>query len=255
MKFQLEKMGSAGKVTVSIISHGNMDDVKILLDDLSRHCDEHIGEIILTKNLYAEDIRGLRKFENRLWVIENTDPRGFGENHNQAAKNAKFPLFCVLNPDIRINTDILSSLVNNIADASVAAVAPIALNRFGVYDFNARRYPSLIDPIIQIVKKFGLWKYKETEPSEDFDWLAGCFILFDKMKYMSVGGFDEKFFMYLEDVDICRRLRDKGFELKLVNECYFIHNANRASKKNIKYFYIHLKSYAFYFYKWRFKIF
>ena len=75
-------------------------------------------------------------------------------------------------------------------------------------------------------------------------------ILVIKNTFQLIDGFDERFFMYLEDVDICKRLINNNYKIFIDNENRVIHNAQRESRKNIKLFFIHLNSLLKYFVKW-----
>ena len=65
------------------------------------------------------------------------------------------------------------------------------------------------------------------------------FLLFDAAAYRSVGGFDERYFMYLEDADICRRLWSKGRRVLAAPSVSVVHDAQRASSYNLKHMYWH----------------
>ena len=77
------------------------------------------------------------------------------------------------------------------------------------------------------------------------------FMIFRSDVFREIGGFDEKFFLYYEDVDICWRLRQKGYEIKLIPSVEVIHDARRESRKNWRYARWHLASMARYLIKAR----
>jgi GT2 family glycosyltransferase len=74
------------------------------------------------------------------------------------------------------------------------------------------------------------------------DWLAGMFMLFTKAGYQALGGFDENFFLYYEDVDICARIWKSGKKLRYCPDVSVIHDARRASHKNLRFFKWHFTS-------------
>ena len=76
-------------------------------------------------------------------------------------------------------------------------------------------------------------------------------MLFDLTSFLSVGGFDERFFMYYEDVDICARLRLKGMTILLVASEWIVHDARRESRRSIKLFVFHVSSMMKFFVKYR----
>ena len=79
------------------------------------------------------------------------------------------------------------------------------------------------------------------------NWISGCFMLFTSDIYRKINGFDERFFLYMEDVDICKRIIKLNKNIILDDQC-IIHNSKRKSLKNIKHFYFHILSIFRYFF-------
>ena len=74
------------------------------------------------------------------------------------------------------------------------------------------------------------------------DWISGMFIMIKSNVFLNLGGFDERFFLYYDDVDLCRRANDSGYNVYLTNKYSVVHEGNRLSKKSFKYLLIHLSS-------------
>ena len=68
------------------------------------------------------------------------------------------------------------------------------------------------------------------------------FIMIKSDVFLNLSGFDEQFFLYYDDVDLCRRANDSGCNVYLTNKYSVVHEGNRLSKKSLKYFLIHLSS-------------
>ena len=83
------------------------------------------------------------------------------------------------------------------------------------------------------------------------DFMHGCFMLFKTDDFVNIRGFDERFFLYMEDADICRQLKMSGKEILYYPKEQITHVHRRGSSKNIKLFYFHLVSAIRYFRKWR----
>jgi hypothetical protein len=125
----------------------------------------------------------------------------------------------------------------------MALVAPIILSSSGDIEDSARKFPTLYS----LLKKFlfsidGKWPLEHDENINYPDWVAGMFMLFDSKKFIDIKGFDNKYFLYYEDVDICRRIKLGGYSLCLCTQVKVIHNARRTSRKNIKYMFWHIRS-------------
>lgn len=225
-------------ITVSIVSHGHGLMVTNLIEQL--RCFPSIRQIILIRNIpepfniNADDL---------LLIITNPLPIGFGENHNNAFKICSQPYFCVLNPDILFTEDPFPVLLKCLKINNIASLAPIIISRSGKIEDSARFYP---DAVSLLRKLFffenGRWPLDLNKALNYPDWVAGMFMLFPYYLYKEIGGFDERYFLYYEDVDICRRIRSKGYQIALCTQVKVIHNAQRTSRNNIKFMFWHLKS-------------
>lgn len=229
-------------VSVSVVSHGQMDLVQMLLADIAGVCYDTPVEVILTQNLPQEIVAHEVGYPFPLTVIHNKSPMGFGANHNQAFSHSKGKYFCILNPDVRFAHNPFPALIAQLAQAGVALVAPQVLSPEGVTEDSARRFPTPL----RIVKK--LWPgsvnmdYVLGDAPIFPEWVAGMFMLLTRERYLEVNGFDPRYFLYYEDVDLCARLRERGYSIALVPEAKVIHQARRSSHRELKYLRWHLGS-------------
>jgi GT2 family glycosyltransferase len=91
-------------------------------------------------------------------------------------------------------------------------------------------------------------KYEVPTERSVVDWVAGMFILIKKDVFNELSGFDDKrFFMYFEDVDLCRRVNNKGYSIIYDPSQHVVHDARRASRKNLKHIIWHITSMFRYF--------
>jgi GT2 family glycosyltransferase len=229
------------EVSFSIVSHGQGELVTHLMNDIRLIVDVTY-EIIITINV-IEDEAFLDQFGDlTLVIIRNSHRKGFGENHNSAFKQARGKFFAILNPDIRANPLHLKPLLNLLTDGSVGICSPAVYSPEGKLEDSARRFPTLK---IFFLRKIGMLSnsdYVIEQSPVDVDWVAGMFMLFRSDVFAKVGGFDTRYFMYLEDTDICRRLQNKGLRIVLHPESSVIHDARRASRKSFRHFVWHLSS-------------
>jgi N-acetylglucosaminyl-diphospho-decaprenol L-rhamnosyltransferase len=222
-------------IALSIVSHNQKDLVKVLLNDLCKLNTTVVTEVVLTHN--ASDDR--HEFPNVIAGIQVTQifnrvPKGFGANHNAAFKHCATPYFVVLNPDIRMPEDPFAQLISEFDLAKVGLIAPRVMSANGLVEDSAR---SLYTPFSSFS---GLRKVSRL--SANPAWFAGMFLLFKRESFASVQGFDEKFFMYVEDVDICARLVLSGWSLKYVSSAFVVHDARRANRKTLRHLTWHLQS-------------
>jgi hypothetical protein len=228
-------------ITISIVSHAQAGLVCGLLRDLQGLGRDDL-QVILTVNVPETLPEEFGLLLPRLEIVRNAAPKGFGANHNAAFRRARGEYFCVLNPDIRMAQDPFAALTMAAQPAQVALAAPRIVDATGVVEDSARRFPTAVS---LLRKLFGLaprLDYPADEPPLSPDWVAGMFMLFRREAFEKAGGFDERFFLYYEDVDICRRLRLLGFEVRLVPQATVTHEAQRASRRDPRHMLYHLRS-------------
>jgi len=226
---------------VSVVSHGQGALVAALLGDLAA-CATRPREVILTLNIEEALPFGEGDFGFPLVMVRNPRRKGFGENHNAAFRRSRGGMFCVLNPDVRLAEDPFPALASRLQDPRVGVVAPLIVNPRGEVEDSARRFPT---PLSILGKALG------AKPGADYemgaepvfpDWVAGMFLLFRREVFESLGGFDERYFLYYEDVDLCARMRAAGLRVVLEPACRAIHAARRESHRNWRYRAWHLRS-------------
>jgi N-acetylglucosaminyl-diphospho-decaprenol L-rhamnosyltransferase len=238
---------SAPIVTLSIVSHGQGHLIAPLLEDIDRSLDL-AARLIVTLNIPEND-SFLSPYLNKynLLIIRNEQPKGFGANHNAAFAMSESPFFAVVNPDIRSERMSLGAIISILKDPSIGACGPLIVSPAGSVEDNARRFPSVKRIVGRVFRRI---TNAAIEPDYDLtvkvpidvDWLAGMFVAFRADAYATVNGFDEGYFMYLEDADICRRLHKLKYRVLLDTSSVLIHDARRASHRSAQHFLWHMKS-------------
>jgi hypothetical protein len=229
-------------ISISVVSHLQLDLVVQLLDDLAEYCQDLNFEFILTLNLAEELPFALKRYIFPIRLIRNAGPIGFGANHNQAFAKSSGSYFCVLNPDIRICSNPFLLLMNCLQDPCVGVAAPLVLGPDGCVEDSARQFPN---PLKILGKFFNVRQkpaYAGTESIIYPDWVGGMFMLIPKKIFERLGGFDERYFLYYEDVDLCARLKLLGYRSLLSTKAQVVHHAQRSSHANFRYLRWHLRS-------------
>jgi N-acetylglucosaminyl-diphospho-decaprenol L-rhamnosyltransferase len=231
------------RLSISIVSHGQGALVEPLLKDLSSADFRGFAsvELFVTLNL-PEDESFLSACDLAYRVIRNPRPIGFGANHNQAFACSDCDYFLVLNPDIRLGSLLFGDLLDHGRDG-FGVMAPRVVSSMGEVEDSCRRYPT----ISRVLKRVGFSKSTADYPQSasniiEVDWIAGMFMLFDSEAFKRVAGFDTRYFMYLEDADICRRLNRCGLSVLYDSSQKIVHDAQRNSFKNGQHFKWHLRS-------------
>jgi N-acetylglucosaminyl-diphospho-decaprenol L-rhamnosyltransferase len=231
-----------GLLSISVVSHLQMPLIAGLMQDIHEHCKNLNIELILTLNLDEELVFHSQDFFFPVRVIKNQRPKGFGANHNQAFQQAFGQYFCVINPDIRFGSDPFSVLLNQLKDPALGVIAPLVVGMTGALEDSVRRFPT---PLIILSKVFGQGRggdyslaHSEIEP----DWVGGMFMLFPRQVFEQLHGFDERYFLYYEDVDLCGRLLIEGYKVGVCPQVQVVHHAQRSSHRSLKYLRWHLAS-------------
>jgi len=216
------------KITLSIVSHGQRDIALRMLDDILRLSPPDVAEIIYTANIPERDLPALNMGHIRLVVIRNETPKGFGSNHNTAFSHCRTPYFCVMNPDLRFDTDPFPALLQDLTGTPKRGlVAPRIYSPEGELANTARKLYTPRELIRQ--------KLHPVNHGDHPDWLAGMFLLFNSRAYNEIRGFDEGYFLYIEDVDICSRLCLAGWSLAQVANTRVVHDARKQSHRSLRF--------------------
>jgi GT2 family glycosyltransferase len=214
-------------ICISIVSHGQADIAARFLHALKRLAPALVTQVIYTRNIPERDTPPVDLGHIGLSVVDNVQPRGFGQNHNSAFARCEQPFFCVVNPDIVLQSDPFPELHRCLADETLGLVAPLVTTPGLTIENTAR---SLYTPPELIRQKLRPRNFGASP-----HWLAGMFMLFRSDAYRAIGGFDERYFLYIEDVDICTRLRLAGWQLKQCPKSSVIHDARKQSHRSLKY--------------------
>ena len=225
-------------IAVSIVSHGHGAMVRSLLDQVLA-CPE-VGQVIVTYNIPEETAPCL---DRRVEVISNLSPKGFGANHNAAFRRSHEPFWCVLNPDIELPRNPFPALLEVFKADSVGLVAPLVTHPTGGLEDSIRRFPTLT---ALLLKQMGHDNSRYTVKPDDQEfcpeWVAGMFMLFSTSSFAALNGFDEGYYLYYEDVDICWRTWRTGQKVVACPSVFVVHDARRASRVNWRHRRWHLAS-------------
>jgi hypothetical protein len=228
-------MDNGRSVTASIVSHGQGELVDYLIGDLIRSCASRVARLVVTLNVPEREPRALAHAPFEIIVLRNAAPLGFGANHNQAFRHCETPWFAILNPDLRADADFIGVLIAA-AHPDDALLSPLILDAEGR---KADAVRPLVTPWQMMRRALGERRRATTEAA---DWLAGMCLLARADAFRTVGGFDLRYFMYCEDVDLSLRMQIAGWRLAVVEDARVVHSARRASRQSARHFRWHVAS-------------
>ena len=231
-------MPSAKGLAISVVSHGHAPQLSPLLLQLARLSAGQITRVILTLNIPEPHLpppapEGGWPFV--LDVVRNAQPLGFGANHNQALASAQEAFVCILNPDVVLLPeagDVMVALCEAAARPGAGMAYPVQVDEAGCEQDSRRE---LTTPWSLLQRRLLGRKQQRT------DWVNGACIVVPTPVWRAVGGFDERYFMYCEDVDLCLRVQLAGGAL-VPAPVRIVHAGQRASSRQWHHLKWHVQS-------------
>ena len=250
-------------VTVSIVTYrDSLVDIAPLLKRLQD--DKRVGRWVLVDNWGSDEIQHAVAELGGIYLRPGGNA-GFGRGHNLALKqlaNMDAPYHLVLNPDIAFGGDVLGALVNVMeAHPDVGLAMPKVLYPDGSNQYLCKLLPAPIDLVLRrffpgrlkrlVQKRIASFELRDMDYGSpaNVPSLSGCFMFTRRSVLEAVGGFDERFFLYMEDVDLCRRM------LAISKLLYWPavtveHVHQMGSYRDRKLLLLHIRSAIKYFNKW-----
>lgn len=245
-------------IYLSIISHGHAKQI-IELGVLQQFAEDSRFSVFVRDNVSESSLEKFCESDDITYVA-NENPKGYGENNNLNFEMVSSDIkqedfFLVINPDVAVNTGTILSLKEKLrkVNSGLGTINLFADLEQNIPDSNVRNFPGFFDFVSSFLfqkNKTIIDKFSLTEESFA-DWAAGSLLLFSADTYKKLNGFDEKYFMYCEDIDICyryKKLDGRGvfFAKNLIGE----HFAGLRSRSLLsKHFWWHLKSALLYLFK------
>ncbi|MEE2828682.1 MAG: sugar transferase [Myxococcota bacterium] len=204
-------------------------------------------EVIVVDNASSDDgLASLDGLTQKVQVLRNKRNRGFGAASNQGFRLSSAPRVLLLNPDARLGPGALESLAATMdADPDVALAAPALFLESGQRQDSPRRFYNLRSLLARRTPfgrtPSGRRALEEHVPSDDLlpqgggavDWVTGAAMLLDRHSVPERGPFDERYFLYFEDVDLCRRLGVSGRKVAFQPEAAVHHSFGAASQRQV----------------------
>ena len=226
-------------------------------------------EIIVVENASGDDLRPLVARFASVRLVNSAENLGMGGGNNLGIKASRGRFILVANPDLVFSADAIKRMYEYFQiHPEIGVLGPKLLNPDGSLQYSCARFPSFFLPVIRrtavgrylpsLIDRY-LMRRDGHSDVKAVDWLLGACLLVRKDElFMSGNLFDERFFMYFEDVDLCRRARQLGRQVVYYPEALVTHDHMRDSARLPWYQAIltdklakaHLNSWWKYFKKW-----
>ena len=168
----------------------------------------------------AQLIRNLLRGEPSVRVLESPVNGGYGKGNTFAAGYASGEYLLIINPDNELEPSALERMVLRMkADPGIGILAPKLVHEDGTVRDSFRAFPRLLDVVAKrtalrrlLPGRVARYLRADADLSmeRDVDWVVGACLLLKRSFYEELGGFDERFFLFFEDMDLCRRCWDPG---------------------------------------------
>ena len=252
------------KLSASIVLYNTkIDELKRVIDSYFAYTGEK--QLFLVDNSPTDSLKEIVKIypNNDIYYIFNNENMGYGKAHNIAIKKSieqNLPYHIILNPDIIIEKNTLEKLTNYMEQhPEVGNIMPKIIYPDGELQYLCKLLPSPIDLIFRRFIPIKNWKEAINKRYElhSFGYdqimnipnLSGCFMFLRTEVLKQVGLFDENIFMYLEDIDLNRRIHSK-YKTIYYPDAIVIHEHQKESYKNRKLLKAHIQSAIYYFNKY-----
>lgn len=196
-----------------------------------------VGQIIVIDNASDDDtaarIENIAQRDPRLCVMHNKVNCGFGEACNQGARALDTPWVAFVNPDCYVEADTLVRLARHGLQHVGSGVLGVDLiDEAGLADPAARRRdPSLRELLGQVGRRDDLYLGRNPKLNlQQVEALSGALMLMPRELFLQIGGFDESYELHVEDLDLCRRVREAGYEVLVANDITVTHVRGVSSR-------------------------
>lgn len=229
--------------TLSLVSHGHLPSVRCLLTQLREFYWPGRFEVVLTINDTADHRAGVdlpALWPGPLHIIRNTRPRGFAANQNAAFARARGRLFAIIDADLEFGGDPFPALADVLENPQFdGVIAPSIVDERGRPQDNGRE---LLTPAALLRRYAAPRRPLRVDRLTPVDWVAGLFLAMRAETFWALGGMDEGYFLYCEDVDLSVRAWNAGMRVALVPTPPVIHRARRMSRRHPRFLLWHCQS-------------
>ena len=200
-----------------------------------------------------------KKYPN-IVIIQNLNNIGFGGGHNVIIEQLNSLYHFVINPDIVVEQDFIAPLIRFMEEhPNVGMITPKVINMDGNEQHLPKEYPTIRFlgiskiPGFQYLRKEYTRSERKIVKPEEINFCTGCFFCIRTNLFREIGGFDNRYFLYFEDADLTRKVKDKNKSVIFYPNVSVKHRWKRDNVRSIKGIWIEIKSMIKYFNKWGWK--
>ena len=246
-------------LSIAIVAYNDEEDVVNAVESIERCTPSSVSKTIYIVD-NSEERGTLSELSNRYPDVKyefSNENLGFGKGHNSVLGRLDSKYHAIVNPDIILNEDAFSKLIEFMEEGEYGMCVPRITDEEGNLLAVYRRELTVFDMFIRMFLKVGFKKRRAYHTMQDMDYslpfevpfAQGSFLVIRTELFKEINGFDERFFLYMEDADLCKRVNEKS-KLMYCPYTSVVHKWEKGSHKSLKLFLLHVKSMLLYFKKW-----
>jgi GT2 family glycosyltransferase len=238
---------SAPEVAAILVNYNAGGELARALRSIADEMAGRPWEAVVVDNASVDgSAESVDSFAPQVRLVRNSENVGFARGVNQGLAASSAPLVLIMNPDCRLVAGAVAALRDVLEGHPGCAIAgPRILNPDGSVQGSARGDPDMLTglfgrttllrrlaPFLAVARRNIVVEdvIRSGTSSMMVDWLSGACLLAHRGALEDVHGFDERFFLYWEDADLCRRLRDRGHHVRYVPGATAIHRVGQSSR-------------------------
>lgn len=246
------------RVTGGIVTYNNEDTIERCIDSVLKFTVDCDFELYVYDNGSVDHtVDIIRRCFPQVKVVVGTKNLGFGGGHNRIMKHLISDFHVIINPDIELRENVIGAMAEYMdKNADVVQVTTEVRNLDNTIQYLPKVDPNFKYVVLSKLKPFRKYRSMYTQEFVDFDGpteilsSTGCFSMVRTTAFKSINGYDQRFFLYFEDADLSRRLREIG-KIIFLPDLYVYHAWKRDNTRSIKGIMIFLNSMFKYYKKWR----
>lgn len=220
-------------VSIIIVSYNTKELLRSCLTSIYQYVNDSDFEVIVVDNASSDKTVSMVKDEfKKVQVIESKENLGFGKACNKGAEAAKGNYVVFLNSDTSFNSDIITSMVHEFKNGQNIGVVGGILESVG--KTTSQSFGKSYNLFNIFLLLTGLEKLRTKvllKKSMQVDWVSGGCMMVQKALFNNLKGFDEHFFMYMEDVDLCYRVKKMGYRVVVDSSVQLSHVGQGSSNR------------------------
>ena len=225
-------------LAIIIVNYKSWNKLELCLESIKNQSNITIQIIVVDNYSNDNKLIDFQKKHKRVHWIKNKDNLGFAKACNIGASRSESKWLLFLNPDTILNTDSLSSLIlfsNFHKEHRLIGIKQLNKNKINANAYGLFLNIWTINGLFRIFNRIfrGLtYKKMNTKNISSPDWISGSFVLVRKTDFLKLDGWNEKYWMYYEDMDLCKRAEYLNLKVSLFNNWDCIHFHGESSRKN-----------------------